>query len=88
MKRKRPIRIALSNRILQKIDQEATMQKRSRSEWVELRFENLLFKLLVTEKHDYNKKLLESGFRTKLALGKPQTKNLPVNLVLTSNALN
>ena len=33
--------IALSNRILQKIDQEATKQKRSRSEYVELQFEAL-----------------------------------------------
>lgn len=37
--RKHPVRIALSNRILQKIDQEASKQKRSRSEYVELFFE-------------------------------------------------
>ena len=41
--RKHPVSIALSNRILQKIDQEATRQKRSRSEWVELHFETLFF---------------------------------------------
>jgi metal-responsive CopG/Arc/MetJ family transcriptional regulator len=39
--RKHPVSIALSNRILQKIDQEATRQKRSRSEYVELHFEML-----------------------------------------------
>ncbi|MBE3116745.1 hypothetical protein IMZ68_06025 [Candidatus Bathyarchaeota archaeon] len=42
--RKHPVSIALSNRILQKIDQEATRQKRSRSEYVELFFENVFFK--------------------------------------------
>jgi metal-responsive CopG/Arc/MetJ family transcriptional regulator len=42
--RKHPVSIALSNRILQKIDQEASKQKRSRSEWVELHFEALFFK--------------------------------------------
>ena len=36
--------IALSNRILQKIDQEASRQKRARSEWIELHFEALFFK--------------------------------------------
>jgi metal-responsive CopG/Arc/MetJ family transcriptional regulator len=41
--RKHPVSIALSNRILQRIDQEATRQKRSRSEWVELHFESLFF---------------------------------------------
>ena len=41
--RKHPVSIALSNRILQKIDQEATRQKRSRSEWVEIHFENIFF---------------------------------------------
>ncbi|MGD0995935.1 MAG: hypothetical protein ABR909_10490 [Candidatus Bathyarchaeia archaeon] len=33
--------LTLSNRILQKIGQEATRQKRSRSEWGELHFEAL-----------------------------------------------
>jgi len=42
--KKHPVSIALSNRILQKIDQEATRQKRSRSEYVELLFENIFFK--------------------------------------------
>jgi metal-responsive CopG/Arc/MetJ family transcriptional regulator len=41
--RKHPVSIALSNRILQKIDQEATKQKRSRSEYVELFFEEAFF---------------------------------------------
>jgi metal-responsive CopG/Arc/MetJ family transcriptional regulator len=41
--RKHPVSIALSNRILQKIDQEASKQKRSRSEWVELHFDALFF---------------------------------------------
>jgi metal-responsive CopG/Arc/MetJ family transcriptional regulator len=41
--RKHPVSIALSKRILQKIDQEASKQKRSRSEYVELFFEDALF---------------------------------------------
>ncbi len=41
--RKHPVSIALSNRVLEKIDQEASWQKRSRSEWVELHFENMFF---------------------------------------------
>jgi metal-responsive CopG/Arc/MetJ family transcriptional regulator len=41
--RKHPVSIALSNRILQKIDQEDNKQKRSRSEWVELHFEDMFF---------------------------------------------
>ena len=48
--RKHPVSIALSNRILQKIDQEATKQKRSRSEYVELHFETLFFAINPTEK--------------------------------------
>jgi metal-responsive CopG/Arc/MetJ family transcriptional regulator len=43
--RKHPVSIALSNHILQKIDQEASRQKRSRSEWVEMHFETLFFTL-------------------------------------------
>ncbi len=39
--RKHPVSIALSTRILQKIDQEASKQKRSRSEYIELHFEEL-----------------------------------------------
>jgi hypothetical protein len=42
--RKHPVSIALSNRVLQKIDQAALKQKRSRSEYVELHFESLFFK--------------------------------------------
>ena len=41
--RKHPVSIALSNRVLEKIDKEASKQKRSRSEWVELHFENMFF---------------------------------------------
>jgi hypothetical protein len=48
--KKHPVSIALSNRILQKIDQEATRQNRSRSEWVEVHFETLFFRSLETEK--------------------------------------
>ena len=44
--RKHPVSIALSNRILEKIDKEATKQKRSRSEYVELHFEGLFFRQL------------------------------------------
>jgi metal-responsive CopG/Arc/MetJ family transcriptional regulator len=39
--RKHPVSIALSNRVLEKIDREASKQKRSRSEFVELHFETL-----------------------------------------------
>jgi hypothetical protein len=42
--RKHPVSIALSNSILQKIDKEATKQKRSRSDWVELHFEDVFAK--------------------------------------------
>jgi hypothetical protein len=50
--RKHPVSIALSNRILQKIGREALKQKRSRSEYIELHFETLLFKSLETEKEN------------------------------------
>ena len=43
--RKHPVSIALSNSILQRIDQEAKKQRRSRSEYVELFFEDALFAL-------------------------------------------
>jgi hypothetical protein len=39
--RKHPVSIALSNRILEKIDKEALKQKRSRSEYIELHFEDV-----------------------------------------------
>jgi metal-responsive CopG/Arc/MetJ family transcriptional regulator len=42
--RKHPVSIALSKRVLQKIDQEATKQRRSRSEYVEIHFETLFFR--------------------------------------------
>jgi hypothetical protein len=41
MNAKTPVSIALSNGILQKIDKKALKEKRSRSEWVKLHFENL-----------------------------------------------
>jgi metal-responsive CopG/Arc/MetJ family transcriptional regulator len=41
--RKHPVSIALSNRVLEKIDKEASKQKSSRSEFVELFFENAFF---------------------------------------------
>jgi hypothetical protein len=41
---------------LQKIDQEASKQKRSRSEWIELHFEDLFFKPPEIE----NKKAIKS----------------------------
>jgi hypothetical protein len=42
---KHPVSIALSNRVLEKIDKEASKQKRSRSKWVELHFETMFFRL-------------------------------------------
>jgi hypothetical protein len=44
--RKHPVSIALSNRVLEKVDHEASKQKRSRSEYVELHSETLFFKPL------------------------------------------
>ena len=41
--RKHPVSIVLSNRVLEKIVQEASKQKRSRSEFIELHFETLFF---------------------------------------------
>ena len=38
-----PVSIALSNRVLEKIDKEASKQRRSRSEFVELHFETIFF---------------------------------------------
>ena len=43
--RKHPVSIALSNHILEKIDKEASKQKRSRSEYIELHFEAVFFNL-------------------------------------------
>ena len=40
---KHPVSIALSNRVLEKIDKEASKEKRSRSEYIELHFETLFF---------------------------------------------
>jgi metal-responsive CopG/Arc/MetJ family transcriptional regulator len=39
--RKHPVSLAFSKRILEKIDKEASKQKRSRSEWVELLFKDV-----------------------------------------------
>ena len=47
--RKMPVGISLSNSILQKIDQEATRQKRSRSEYIELHFETYFSKKTLTK---------------------------------------
>jgi hypothetical protein len=44
--RKHPVSIDFSNRVLDKIDQEASRQKRLRSEYVEIHFEALFFKSL------------------------------------------
>jgi len=46
--RKHPVSIALSNRISEKIDKEASKQKRSRSEYVELHFETIFFQSIET----------------------------------------
>jgi len=48
--RKIPVCISLSNRIIQQIDQEATRQRRSRSEYIELHFKTYFFKKSLTEK--------------------------------------
>jgi hypothetical protein len=40
---KHPVSIALFTRILKKIDKEASKQKSSRSEYIELHFETLFF---------------------------------------------
>jgi DNA-binding NtrC family response regulator len=51
--RKIPISISLSSHIIQQIDQEATLQKRTRSEYVELHFEAYFLKdTLPTRKAD------------------------------------
>jgi DNA-binding NtrC family response regulator len=42
--RKIPVSISLSTRIIQQIDQEATRQRRTRSEYIELHFETYFFK--------------------------------------------
>lgn len=42
---------------MQKIDQEATKQKRPRSEWVELHFETMFFRLQETENEIKIKKM-------------------------------
>ena len=41
---KHPVSIALSKDVLRQIDQEASKQKRSRSDWIEMRFTALFSK--------------------------------------------
>jgi len=40
--RKHPVSIALSKRVLEPIDNEVSKQKRSKSDWVEIHFEEVL----------------------------------------------
>jgi DNA-binding NtrC family response regulator len=49
--RKIPVSISLSNRIIQQIDQEATRQRRTRSEYIELHFETYFFKETLQKKN-------------------------------------
>jgi len=48
--RKIPISISLSTRIIQQLDQEATRQRRTRSEYIELHFETYFFKETLPKK--------------------------------------
>jgi hypothetical protein len=48
--RKHPVSIAISIDVPEKIDKEASKQKRSRSEYVELNFETLFFNKCKLEK--------------------------------------
>jgi DNA-binding NtrC family response regulator len=48
--RKIPVSISLSNHIIQQIDQEATRQRRTRSEYIELQFETYFSKKNFNEK--------------------------------------
>jgi hypothetical protein len=57
--RKPPVSIALSNRLLEKIAKEASKQRRSRSEFVELHFETLFFAEIETENKLFYKNYLE-----------------------------
>jgi len=41
--RKHPVSIALSKRILERIDQEAAKANRKRSDWIERHFDDLFF---------------------------------------------
>jgi len=41
--RKHPMSIALSKRVLEPIDNEISKQKRSKSDWVEIHLEEVLF---------------------------------------------
>jgi DNA-binding NtrC family response regulator len=53
--RKIPVSISLSNRIIQQIDQEATRQRRTRSEYIELHFETYFSKETLPKKKADNK---------------------------------
>ena len=55
--RKHPVSIAFSNRVLEKIDKEASKQKRSRSGYVELHFETLFFNKVELEKGPIQKQV-------------------------------
>jgi DNA-binding NtrC family response regulator len=48
--RKIPVSISLSSSIIQQIDQEATRQRRTRSEYIELHFETYFFKETLQKK--------------------------------------
>jgi DNA-binding NtrC family response regulator len=50
--RKIPVSISLSNHIIQQIDQEATRQRRTRSEYIELHFETYFSKKTLQKKKD------------------------------------
>ena len=50
--RKIPVSISLSNHIIQQIDQEATRQRRTRSEFIELHFETFFSKETLQKKKD------------------------------------
>jgi DNA-binding NtrC family response regulator len=53
--RKIPVSMSLSNRIIQQIDQEATRQRRTRSEYIELHFETYFSKKIYRKKWVDNK---------------------------------
>ena len=42
--RARPVSVYISPRVLNRIDQEAKRERRSRSDWIETHFEKLFFK--------------------------------------------
>ena len=68
---KHPVSIALSNRVLEKIDKEASKQKRSRSEYIELQFETLL--IAQQELENYVKNILGNDFSVDALTGSSTT---------------